>query len=344
MTTYPVLNTLVCNTQETIGLTELIPRLEQGKILNLYWGAAPTRMPSVAYLVPLIKLRDCIRSGQINVTIFLADLHSYMDKGFDNVLRVEERANFYEFILRKIMSTLGIEQDRYKIVRGSSVQLTPTYMTNLLKFTTLVNARDAKHAGKEVVKQNEQPLLSSLVYPLMQCLDEIALDADIELGGLDQRKIFMLGRDFMPKLGFRKCVYLMNPLIPSLLKGNKMSSSDPKGKLEFTDTYDDISEKIKKAYCADMDTNLATNPCLSILKYIIFPITNIVVTQMGEFKTYQEFEPHWNSGVIKAQQLKQIITENIDKIIEPIRESLLPGTEGGKLFELAYKWTNQDSS
>lgn len=336
-----LLNTLSHNTQETIGLSELIPRLEEGKTLNLYWGAAPTRIPSVAYLVPLIKLRDCIRTGKINVTIFLADLHSYMDKGFDNVVRVEERTNFYEFILSRMMDSLGIDRKQYKIIRGSTVQLTPTYMTNMLKFTTLVNVKDAKHAGKEVVKQNVQPLLSSLVYPLMQCLDEIALDADIELGGLDQRKIFTFGRDFMSKLGFRKCTYLMNPLIPSLVNGAKMSSSDPEGKLEFTDTQEDIFEKIKKAFCVDCDVNMATNPCLSILKHIVFPISGKVTTSAGECKQFSDFETLWANRDIKAQELKKIVAEHINRIISPIRDSISLGTEGGVLYDLAYKWTNQ---
>jgi tyrosyl-tRNA synthetase len=340
-----LLDILSNNTQETIGLDELkldelVNEVKSERKLNLYWGAAPTRMPSLAYLVPLIKLRDCILTEKINVTIFLADLHSYMDKGFSNVTRVTERTNFYEFILATIMSSLGISRDRYKIVLGSSVQLTPEYMTNLLKFTTLVNARDAKHAGKEVVKQNEQPLLSSLIYPLMQCLDEVALNADIELGGLDQRKIFTLGRDFMPKLGFKKCCYLLNPLIPSLVKGAKMSSSDPKGKLEFTDTFDDIVEKVKKAYCCDGDVNLSTNPCLSILKYIIFPIKKSV----SGFDNFSEFEKKWISGDIKAQELKHIVSQNVEDIVSPIRADLLPNTKGGELFNLAYKWTNQDAS
>jgi tyrosyl-tRNA synthetase len=338
-----LLDLLSHNTQETIGLSELLPRIEEEKTLNLYWGAAPTRMPSVAYLVPLIKLRDCILSGKVNVTIFLADLHSYMDKGFDNVSRVQERTNFYEFILSEMMTLLGISPDRYKIVRGSNVQLTPQYMTNLLKFTTIVNAKDAKHAGKEVVKQNDQPMLSSLIYPLMQCLDEVALNTDIQLGGLDQRKIFMLGRDFMPKLGFRKCVYLMNPLIPSLLKGCKMSSSDPKGKLEFTDSTDDICEKIKKAFCVDTDINLSTNPCLSILKHIIFPIRGIVSTSDGQCMDYRDFESMWILGTVKAQELKSIVAKEIDGIIAPLRIKLAVGTKGGDLYDLAYKWTNDQA-
>jgi tyrosyl-tRNA synthetase len=323
--------------QETIGLQELEEKIASGENLNLYWGTAPTRMPSVAYFVPLLKLRDCINTGKVNVTIFLADLHSYMDKGFSNVSRVTERTNFYEFLLKEMMNVLGVSQDKYKIVRGSSVQKTPEYMENLLKFTTLINVRDAKHAGKEVVKQNEQPLLSSLIYPVMQCLDEKALSADVQLGGMDQRKIFTFGRDFMPKMGFRKCVYLMNPLIPSLVKGGKMSSSDSSGKLEFTDTREDLKEKIKRAFCVDKDVNLSTNPCLSLMKYVVFPIGT---EECKRFGTYEEFERLWVAGDFNAQELKRILCNSIDAICEPIRRCLEMGTDGGRLYDLAYKFTN----
>src|SRR3990170_7356732 len=187
MNTQSILEILSHNTHETIGMDELKDRLESGTNLNLYWGTAPTRVPSLAYLVPLLKLRECIRTKRVNITIFLADLHSFMDKGFNSVEKVKERTDFYEFILTHLMRLIGVREDEYKFVRGSQVQLTPEYMTNLLKFTTLVSVRDAQHAGTDVVKQNKHPQLSSLVYPLMQCLDEIALHTDIQLGGTDQR-------------------------------------------------------------------------------------------------------------------------------------------------------------
>lgn len=51
---------------------------------------------------------------------------------------------------------------------------------------------DARKAGAEVVKQVSNPLVSGLLYPLLQALDEVYLKVDAQFGGVDQRKIFML--------------------------------------------------------------------------------------------------------------------------------------------------------
>lgn len=45
---------------------------------------------------------------------------------------------------------------------------------------------DAKKAGSEVVKQVESPLLSGLIYPGLQALDEQYLGVDFQFGGADQ--------------------------------------------------------------------------------------------------------------------------------------------------------------
>ncbi len=72
------------------------------------------------------------------------------------------------------------------------------------------------------MKQSDNPTLSGLSYPLLQVLDEVYLGADAELGGQDQRKIFMLSRDHIHKLGYRPSIHLMNPMIPSIT--SKISS------------------------------------------------------------------------------------------------------------------------
>lgn len=54
----------------------------------------------------------------------------------------------------------------------------------------MTTEHDAKKAGAEVVKQVDSPLLSGLVYPLLQALDEEYLQVDAQFGGVDQRKIF----------------------------------------------------------------------------------------------------------------------------------------------------------
>ena len=46
-----------------------------------------------------------------------------------------------------------------------------------------------------VVKQTESPLLSSMVYPVLQALDLVYLNADVFFGGVDQRHINTLARE-----------------------------------------------------------------------------------------------------------------------------------------------------
>jgi tyrosyl-tRNA synthetase len=49
-----------------------------------------------------------------------------------------------------------------------------------------VTEHDANKAGAEVVKQVDSPLLSGLLYPGLQALDEQYLDVDFQFGGVDQ--------------------------------------------------------------------------------------------------------------------------------------------------------------
>lgn len=335
MTTEQTISILTKNISETIGLDEVRAKLDAGKNLRIYWGTAPTRVPHIAYLCPLLKLRDLIKSERCIVTIFLADLHSYLDKGFEFIPQTDARTKYYKFLISSVLSTLGVEEKEYEFVKGSDVQLQPVYSRDLLRFCTIMTVRNAQHAGSEVVKQTKDACLSSLIYPLMQCLDETALEADIQLGGCDQRKIFMLSRDYITRLGYEKCAYLMNPLIPSLSKktgtSKKMSASDTKGKIEFTDSDEDIRNKIRGAFCVDGDLDLNTNPCLSMFKHIVFPFRD--GKNVGKFSSYDELLQCWNEKLLKAQELKDLLATSLCQIVAPIRELLQKQPE---LYQDAY--------
>lgn len=86
------------------------------------------------------------------------------------------------------------------------------YTLDLYRLTSLVTEHDAKKAGAEVVKQVSNPLLSGLLYPGLQALDEIHLKVDAQFGGIDQRKIFTFSEKYLPMLGYEKRIHLMNPM------------------------------------------------------------------------------------------------------------------------------------
>ena len=74
--------------------------------------------------------------------------------------------------------------------------------------------------------QNEQPIsLHELLYPLAQGYDSVALKADVELGGTDQRFNLIAGRDLQRDYGQPSQIVLMTPIIEGLDGVQKMSKS-----------------------------------------------------------------------------------------------------------------------
>lgn len=86
------------------------------------------------------------------------------------------------------------------------------YTLDVYRLSSLVTEHDAKKAGAEVVKQVANALLSGLLYPGLQALDEEYLKVDAQFGGVDQRKIFTFSEKYLPMLGYAKRVHFMNPM------------------------------------------------------------------------------------------------------------------------------------
>jgi tyrosyl-tRNA synthetase len=157
--------------------------------ISLYWGTATTGKPHVAYYVGVTKISDFLRAG-CQVTVLLADLHGYLDNLKAPWELLNHRVKYYEFIIKSMLESIGVPLDNLKFVRGTEYQLEKDYTLDVYKMTSVVTEHDAIKAGSEVVKQVKNPLLSGLLYPGLQALDEEYLKVDAQFGGEDQRKIF----------------------------------------------------------------------------------------------------------------------------------------------------------
>ena len=74
--------------------------------------------------------------------------------------------------------------------------------------------------------QAGQPIsIHELLYPLMQAYDSVFLEADVELGGTDQRFNLLVGRDIQKEFGQPRQVLLMTPILEGLDGKEKMSKS-----------------------------------------------------------------------------------------------------------------------
>ncbi|KAG6375026.1 tyrosyl-tRNA synthetase [Boletus reticuloceps] len=227
-------NLITRRLDEVLGGDIIKGILAEGRSPKAYWGNRSNRTlhaAHIGYYVPLTKIADFLRAG-VEVKVLLA--------GTD---LVTHRTKYYEFVLRAIFTLLGIPTSKLTFVRGSDYQLSREYNLDNYKLCTLATEHDAKKAGSEVVKQVESPLLSGLIYPGLQALDEQYLGVDFQFGGVDQRKIFTYAELYLPRLGYAKRAHLMNTMVPGLM-GGKMSSSDPDSKIDFLDPPEKDQESV----------------------------------------------------------------------------------------------------
>lgn len=239
----------------------------QNRPLVVYWGTATTGRPHCGYFVPMLKIAEMLAAG-CRVKILLADVHAFLDNLKAPLELVAHRAKYYEFCIKALLSAVNVPLDKLEFVLGRNYQLSPEYMLDLLKLSTVTSEHDCKRSGAEVVKQVANPLLSGLIYPVMQALDEEYLKVDAQFGGVDQRKIFALAKDILPRVGYKERAHLMNPMVPGL-QGGKMSASDPDSKIDLLDDPDVVRKKLKKAVAAPKQVE--ENGVLSFVEYVLLP-------------------------------------------------------------------------
>lgn len=238
----------------------------------------------VGYFVPMTKIADFLKAG-VHVTILyfllsqlidlcrLADIHAFLDNMKAPLEQVSHRVTYYKFVIEALLRSIDVPIDKLNFVVGSSYQLKADYAMDVFRLCAMCTEHDARKAGAEVVKQAANPLLSGLLYPGLQALDEHYLDVDAQFGGLDQRKIFFFAEKHLPMLGYYKRAHLMNPMVRGL-EGGKMSSSEPDSKIDILDDAKTVERKIRKAVCAPRDTS-PDNGVLCFVKYVLLPISEL---------------------------------------------------------------------
>ncbi|XP_059061231.1 tyrosine--tRNA ligase, cytoplasmic [Achroia grisella] len=329
---------IIRNLQEVLG-EEKINQILKERDLKIYWGTATTGRPHIAYFVPMSKIADFLRAG-CEVTILFADLHAYLDNMKAPWDLLILRTQYYEAAIKAMLQSIGVSLEKLKFVRGTDYQLSKEYTLDVYRMSSVITEHDAKKAGAEVVKQVEHPLLSGLLYPGLQALDEEYLKVDAQFGGVDQRKIFTLAEKYLPSLGYAKRSHLMNPMVPGLT-GGKMSASEEDSKIDLLDNPANVKKKLKKAFCEP--GNIIDNGVLSFSKHVIFPLLKLSETfkisrapDHGgdiEFTNYEDLEAEFAKQNIHPGDLKLSVEQAINKLLAPIQEIF----KDPKLQELSKK-------
>jgi len=303
------------NSVEIVTEKELLELLETKEKPRAYVGYEPSGEIHLGHMMTVQKLMDLQRAG-FEIIVLLADVHAYLnEKGdFDEI---KEIAKFN----KKAFVALGLDEKKVKFVLGSEYQLEEDYILDVLKMARITTLNRARRSMDEISRRKEDPMVSQMIYPLMQALDIAHLGVDLAVGGTDQRKIHMLARDNLPKLGYKAPVCLHTPILLGL-DGEKMSSS--KGNyVSVRDSADVVEKKILKAYCPARDVN---NPVIQIAIYHIFPRFNELKverdTKYGGDVVYESPEKlldDFKSGNLHPLDLKRAVAKYLNKIIENVR-------------------------
>jgi len=308
------------NVQEIVTEEELEELLKKKEAPRAYVGYEPSGKIHMGHVLTVNKLVDLQNAG-FRITVLLADVHAYLNK--KGTLEEVRKVADYN---RRCFIALGLDEEKTDFVYGSDYQLGSEYMLNVLKLSQAVTLNRAKRSMDEVGRAMDNPMVSQMVYPLMQAIDIAMLGVDVAVGGIDQRKIHMLARENLKALDFETPVCIHTPILLGL-DGTKMASSKDNF-ISVDDTEEDIYKKFKKAFCKMGDTE--ENPILALFRYHIFPRYEKIVIERPEkfggnltFNNYSEMESAFAAEDLHPMDLKNSAAKYINEILDPVRKVLL---------------------
>ena len=220
---------LARGTVEIISPAELAAKLALGRRLRIKLGMDPTAPDlHLGHSVVLKKLRDFQDAG--HTVIFLVGDFTAMigDPTGRNETRkplsrdqIELNAETYRTQAFKILDRECTE------VRFNSEWMNELGVAKLIEIAAKVSvARLLERDDFEKRLAAEEPLfLHELLYPVIQGYDSVALEADLEIGGTDQKFNMLVGRELQRHYGQPPQAVMTMPLLEGLDGVRKMSKS-----------------------------------------------------------------------------------------------------------------------
>jgi tyrosyl-tRNA synthetase len=200
-----------------------------GKPLRCKLGLDPTA-PDIhlGHTVVLNKLRQLQDLGH-TVIFLIGDFTSMIgDPSGRNTLRPPLSREQIEANAKTYFEQASLVLDRTKTeIRYNSEWSEPLGSAGMIKLAakyTLARLLERDDFAKRM-RENQPIAMHELLYPLMQGYDSVALHADIELGGTDQKFNLLVGRELQRHYGQEPQCILTMPLLEGLDGVEKMSKS-----------------------------------------------------------------------------------------------------------------------
>lgn len=227
--TSDAINLLTRGTTEIIHLDELKQKLASGKKLRIKAGFDPTAPDlHLGHTVLLNKLRQFQELGH-HVIFLIGDFTGRIGdpSGKSQTrppLTEDEVAANAETYREQVFKVLDADKTEIAFNSTWMNQQTSVDMIKLASNYTVARMLERDDFHKRF--QSQQAIsIHEFLYPLVQGYDSVALKADVELGGNDQKFNLLVGRDLQKNYGQTPQSIMLLPLIEGLGGVQKMSKS-----------------------------------------------------------------------------------------------------------------------
>jgi tyrosyl-tRNA synthetase len=214
---------------EILVKEELKKKLESGKTLNIKAGFDPTAPDlHLGHTVLINKLRQFQLLGH-QVIFLIGDFTGMIgDPSGKSATRppltreqVKENAESYQ---QQVFKILDPELTRVEFNSSWMDKMNAADVVRLASNYTVARMLERDDFNKRY-KSNQSIAIHEFLYPLVQGYDSVALDADVELGGTDQKFNLLVGRQLQEAHGKAPQVVLTMPILEGLDGVQKMSKS-----------------------------------------------------------------------------------------------------------------------
>lgn len=210
---------------------ELLQRLQEAKPLRVKLGFDPTAPDlHLGHVVILNKLRQFQELGH-KVLFLVGDFTAMIgDPSGKSVTRrplereeILENAKTYQ---QQVFKILDPDPERTTVMYNSTWMNQQSAADLIRLASTHTVARMLEREDFNNRYTNNTPIaIHEFLYPLLQGYDSVAMQADVELGGTDQKFNLLVGRELQKHHGQRPQIVITMPLLEGLDGVNKMSKS-----------------------------------------------------------------------------------------------------------------------
>jgi tyrosyl-tRNA synthetase len=221
---------LARNAVDCLPAGELARRLALGRPLRVKLGVDPTSPDlHLGHTVVLQKLREFQDAGHVAVLIvgdYTARVGDPSGRSATRpVLSGQEIDAHARTYVEQATRILLDDPARLEVRRNSEwLDMPMEDLFRLIRHPTVARLLERDDFAKRYAAHQPISLLE-LLYPVLQGYDSVAVRADVELGGTDQKFNLLMGRDLQGAYGQAEQIVLTTPLINGIDGARKMSKS-----------------------------------------------------------------------------------------------------------------------